>query len=73
MFLRTEIFPFCFILIILPLQFNSTHLDDYVHDKDPLYNWTLIETYTETEYKLYILNYTSLKWYDGKLFCREFN
>lgn len=73
MFLRTEIFSFCFILIILPLQFNSKPLDDYVHDKDPLYNWTLIETYTEPDYKLYILNYTSLKWYDGKLFCREFN
>jgi len=41
-------------------------LDDYVRDDDPHFNWTLIQTYDEPDYKLYVLNFTSQKWYDGK-------
>jgi hypothetical protein len=53
------------VLIIIPSE--STPLDDYVHAEDPHFAWSLIRTYDEQDYKLYILNFTSQKWYDGKL------
>lgn len=45
---------------------QSTPLDDYVHADDPHFGWTIIQTYDEQDYKLYVLNFTSQKWYDGK-------
>lgn len=51
-------------------QYQSTPLDDYVNAPDPHFNWTVIHTYVEPDYKLYILNFTSQKWLDGKWdFC----
>ena len=59
------------ILVIISLLFidksQSTPLDDYVHAPDPHFNWTVIQTYDQPDYKLYILNFTSQKWFDGKL------
>jgi hypothetical protein len=46
---------------------HSTPLDDYVHAADPHFNWTVIQTYNQPDYTLYILNFTSQKWFDGKL------
>lgn len=53
-------------IIILIDQYRSTPLDDYVNAPDPHFGWTLIQTYEEPDYKLYILNFTSQKWIDGK-------
>ena len=47
-------------------QGEATALDDYVRAPDPHFNWTLIETYSDPDYMLYILNFTSQKWFDGK-------
>lgn len=47
---------------------RATALDDYVRAADPYFNWTLIETYSDPDYMLYILNFTSQKWFDGSLF-----
>ncbi len=44
---------------------QSTPLDDYVRAPDPHFNWTVIQTYEEVDYVLYILNFTSQKWFDG--------
>ena len=44
---------------------SSTPLDDYVNAYDDHYNYSLIKTFELTGYKLYILNMTSQKWYDG--------
>ena len=44
---------------------RSTPLDDYVNAYDSHYNYSLIKTYVMTGYKLFILNMTSQKWYDG--------
>lgn len=46
-------------------QSHSTALDDYVKAPDPHFNWTVIQTYKEPDYILYILNFTSQKWLDG--------
>jgi len=46
---------------------QSTPLDDYVKTPDPHFNWTVIQTYQEPDYMLYILNFTSQKWFDGML------
>lgn len=54
------------IILIIDKTCISTPLDDYVRDDDPHFNWTLIKTYDEPDYKMYVLNYTSQKWYDGK-------
>jgi hypothetical protein len=54
-------------VIIISKECISTPLDDYVRDNDSNFNWTLIKTYDEPDYKLYVLNFTSQKWYDGKL------
>ncbi len=58
-------------LVLVSLLFisniQSTPLDDYVKTPDAHFNWTVIQTYTEPDYMLYILNFTSQKWMDGKL------
>jgi hypothetical protein len=60
-----------FILGIITLlsvdKSQSTPLDDYVKAPDPHFNWTVIQTYQEPDYTLYILNFTSQKWFDGML------
>jgi hypothetical protein len=60
-----------FILGIISLlsvdKSQSTPLDDYVKAPDPHFNWTVIQTFTEPDYMLYILNFTSQKWFDGML------
>ncbi|CAF3956686.1 unnamed protein product, partial [Rotaria sordida] len=45
-------------------QYQATPLDDYVNAPDPYFSWTIIETYEEPDYKLYIVNLTSQKWID---------
>ncbi len=59
------------ILVVINLLFigksQSTPLDDYVRAPDPHFNWTVIQTYEEVDYVLYILNFTSQKWFDGNL------
>ena len=56
-------------IFLLFININSlilcTPLDDYVNLPDPFYNYTLIQTYTQPGYKLYILNMTSQKWLNG--------
>lgn len=57
-------------LIFIGLLFigtiESTPLDDYVHADDPHFAWTVIRTYDQPDYTLYILNFTSQKWLNGK-------
>ena len=55
------------ISVALVNESQATALDDYVRVPDPHFNWTLIETYSDPDYMLYILNFTSQKWFDGKL------
>jgi hypothetical protein len=45
---------------------ESTPLDDYVHANDSHFAWNVIRTYQQPDYDLYILNFTSQKWLDGK-------
>lgn len=47
-------------------QIVTTPLDDYVNTPDPHFSWRLIETYNQPDYKLFIINMTSQKWFDGK-------
>jgi hypothetical protein len=54
------------ILLFIVNKCDSTPLDDYVRAEDLHFGWTLIRTYEEHDYKLYILNFTSQKWLDGK-------
>ena len=58
-------FRIVLIINILIIGCCSTPLDDYVHMDDQHFNWSLIKTYEEVDYKLYILNFTSQKWLDG--------
>lgn len=58
------VFVVCFSLVN---ENECTPLDDYVNTPDPHFNWTVIDTYVEPDYKLYVLNFTSQKWIDGKL------
>jgi hypothetical protein len=51
---------------------ESTPLDDYVHANDSYFAWTVIKTYQQPDYDLYILNFTSQKWLDGKVFFSFF-
>ncbi len=46
-------------------QIQSTPLDDYVKAADPHFSWTVIQTYRQPDYVLYILNFTSQQWFDG--------
>jgi hypothetical protein len=57
---------FVVIGLLLIGKSNSTPLDDYVHAADPHFGWTVIRTYEQPDYILYILNFTSQKWLDGK-------
>jgi len=45
-------------------QSFATPLDDYVKAPDPTFNWTVIRTFQQPDYVLYILNFTSQKWFD---------
>ena len=54
------------IILLFIDKIQSTPLDDYVHASDSHFNWTIIETYQQPDYVLYILNFTSQKWFDGK-------
>ena len=54
----------CFLLI---QQSQATPLDDYVHAPDSYFHWTVIRSYQQPDYTLYIVNFTSQKWFDGKL------
>jgi hypothetical protein len=47
---------------------ESTPLDDYVRAPDPNFGWTVIRTYEQPDYVLYILNFTSQKWLDGRFY-----
>jgi hypothetical protein len=60
---RLSIIP---IILLIIIKCESTPLDDYVHLDDGHFGWTIIRTYEEPDYKLYILNFTSQKWLDGK-------
>ena len=48
-------------------QSYSTPLDDYVRAPDTHFGWTVIRTYEQPDYILYVLNFTSQKWLDGEL------
>ena len=60
-------FIYYFTFILYSIQ--STPLDDYVFSPDPNYGYTLLTSYNLTEYSLFVYNFTSQKWYDGKYFC----
>jgi hypothetical protein len=49
----------------------GTPLDDYVNTPDPAFSWTLIRTYPLSTYTVYVLNMTSLKWFDGIIIAVE--
>lgn len=49
---------------VSPLR--ATPLDDYVHRKDPHYQYSEIGSYRGPEYTMYILNMTSQKWKTGR-------
>ncbi|CAF3847240.1 unnamed protein product [Rotaria sp. Silwood1] len=52
-------------------QYESTPLDDYVNAPDPHFGWTVIKTYEEPDYTLYIVNFTSQKWIDETFSTRS--
>jgi hypothetical protein len=53
------------VLIVIVGQCYSTPLDDYVRAPDPNFSWSVIRSYEQPDYTLYILNFTSQKWLDG--------
>ena len=53
------------LIILLWAYINATPLDDYVHAPDPNYGYTLLKTYNQDGYTLYVYNFTSQKWLDG--------
>jgi len=57
-------FLLLFVCCIHPYEF--TPLDDYVHADDPHFSWDVIKIYNELEFKIYVLNFTSQKWLDGR-------
>ncbi|CAF0836916.1 unnamed protein product [Adineta ricciae] len=61
----------CILIYLTIFSSESTPLDDYVHAEDPHFGWTLINTYDEIDYKLYILNFTSQKWLDENYSSRS--
>ena len=67
----------CVLLVSIGLLFvgksKSTPLDDYVRTADPNFGWIVIRTYEQPDYILYILNFTSQKWLDGRLFVFLYN
>ncbi|CAF3515250.1 unnamed protein product [Adineta steineri] len=62
------------LLVVINVLFigkcQSTPLDDYVKAADPNFNWTVIQVYQQPDYVLYILNFTSQKWFDEKFSSR---
>ena len=56
----------CLMIIYSIANTISTPLDDYVFAPDPHYGYEIIETYNMTGYTVYILNFTSQIWLDGK-------
>ncbi|CAF4525160.1 unnamed protein product [Rotaria sp. Silwood2] len=56
------------VLVSISLLFvdksQSTPLDDYVRAADPHFSWNVIQSYQQPDYVLYILNFTSQKWFD---------
>ena len=75
---RMQSFTFLVSLFILGIvcvalidRSQGTPLDDYVRAPDPHFNWTVIHQYNEPDYTLFILNFTSQKWFDGRAIeCR---
>lgn len=60
-----------FIIVLLCIGcVHSTPLDDYVHANDSYFGWTVIKTYEQPDYNLYILNFTSQKWLDETVSTR---
>jgi PhoPQ-activated pathogenicity-related protein len=55
---------FVIVALLFAGKSESTPLDDYVHAADPHFGWTVIRTYEQPDYILYILNFTSQKWLD---------
>jgi len=55
---------FVFINLFFIDKNESTPLDDYVHADDPHFGWSVMRTYEQPDYILYILNFTSQKWLD---------
>lgn len=41
---------------------NLAPLDDYVNEPDDHFKYELVKTYDMEEYKIYVINMTSLKW-----------
>ena len=62
----TTVLVFVIVGLLLVDKCQSTPLDDYVHAPDSHMNWTIIKTYEQPDHVLYILNFTSQKWFDGK-------
>jgi hypothetical protein len=58
---------FAIVALLFVGKTESTPLDDYVKAADPHFGWTVIRTYEQPDYILYILNFTSQKWLDGML------
>lgn len=60
----------CLITTVISLfiidRCQSTPLDDYVNVPDSHLAWHVIQTYSQPDYVLYILNFTSQQWFDGE-------
>jgi|688.fasta_scaffold774253_1 hypothetical protein len=61
-----KLIAICFMIKIGLAFVKSTPLDDYVNAPDPHYGYEIIQTYNMTGYTVYILNFTSQIWLDGK-------
>jgi hypothetical protein len=61
-------YKYILLFVIFLNQIESTPLDDYVHADNPHFGWEILNIYHESEYTLYILNFTLQKWLDGSLF-----
>lgn len=64
-------FGFIIIGLLVIGKIEATPLDDYVFKADPTFGWTVIRTYEQPDYTLYILNFTSQKWLDGNLYFKN--
>lgn len=52
-------------ILTLLLAINAVNLlplDDYVNEPDDHFKYELVKTYDMDEYKIYVINMTSLKW-----------
>lgn len=61
---------FAILGLVFIAESQCTPLDDYVNAADPHFGWTVIRTYEQPDYALYILNFTSQKWFDGEAIVR---